>query len=198
MKQNIIDNTKKGYNINIFITSLALLLIFAANSCVLFQYADLSVYPNEQRTIFVTNFMNNTFQPDIHITLTRAVREEIQRRKNFILQDDRNDSHLNLAGEISVFRKEGRMYDNYRNPVRYELIVLGNIQVKEKNNSPEGGSTVNSFFSREISARVDYSPSEGFKESEREAIERLSRIFARKLNTVLEREFISHFPPPEN
>lgn len=173
---------------------LAFFAIGTIQGCSVFQYVDLSIYPVESRTIYIRNLLNNTFEPDVHVFLTRAIREEIQRRDNFILRDNQSEAKFTLAGEITVYRKEGRLYDNYRNPTRYELIVYGVVVVRETGGD---GNSSTPVFSREISARVDFSVSEGYVETERDALERLSTIFARKAATAIEMEFISRYPPPE-
>ncbi len=156
--------------------------------CSAFQYADLSAYPVEERTIFLQNFTNETFQAGMNISVTEALREELHRRGNLIPVNSRDKARFLVGGRILVYRKEGRLYDNYQNATRYELILSGRVEAREAQDQ----SIL--FSDQEIVTGLDFSVSEGYAESEDRAAERLSRIFARKVANALELDFISHYP----
>ncbi len=172
-----------------FTLLLSLALMAGPLSCSLMKRVDLRSYPGETRTLYLHNFTNDTFQPDTNVEVTRALRDEINRRENFILVDDPAAAHLHLYGSISVFRKEGRMYDNYRNPVRYELILSARIKLRERDKGENGGY----LFTKQVGARVDYSEREGFLEREVEARMRLYRLMASRINNLLESEYLSRY-----
>jgi Lipopolysaccharide-assembly len=156
--------------------------------CAAFQAADLSAYAADLRTVYLHNFSNTSFQPDVHFELTEAVRQELHRRGNFTLQRERDTARLWVYGEVVVYRKEGRMFDNFRNPTRVELIVACRMRLRE--NPAAGGGEP---FDRELSARTEFSQSEGFLESELAARDRLLRQLAGRMNAALETEFVNRF-----
>lgn len=165
--------------------------VFAASyvcGCAAFQAADLSAYPADLRTVYLHNFSNTSFQPDVHFELTEAVRQELHRRGNFTVQRERENARLWVYGEVVVYRKEGRMYDNFRNPTRVELIVACRLRLRE-NPAAGGGEPLD----RELSARTEFSQSEGFLESELAARDRLLRQLAARINAALETEFVNRF-----
>jgi hypothetical protein len=93
-----------------------------------------------------------------------------------------------VYGDVVVYRKEGRMFDNFRNPTRIELIVACRLRLRE-NPAAGGGETLD----RELSARTEFSQSEGFLESELAARDRLLRQLAARMNAALETEFVNRF-----
>lgn len=162
-------------------------VILAMSGCAAFQGVDLTGYPNEQRTLFLHNFTNDAFQADVNVELTESLRREIARRENFRLMPDREGARLWVYGEITMYRRAGRMFDNLRTPTRFELLVAARIKVRE--NPGE-----NLWVSREVSARTEYSEREGFLESEFEARQRLLGNLARRANSVIESEFVNRAP----
>jgi len=163
--------------------------IFTASSCVTERPIDLSSFPNEDRTMFLHNFTNQTFTGDIQRELTEVMRSEIIRRGNFRLLPEREKAALGLYGEVTVYRKEGRMYDNYRTPVRWEVIMAVKIRIREM--KPKSGPGFSAI--KEVSAVVDFSDREGFVESEFEARERLIRRLAMRINQTIEAEYAKYY-----
>lgn len=150
----------------------SLLLCLLLAGCI---YPDLQEFPESDRTLFLFNFANSTFDADTQVQLNRALREEIHSKEDFILIDDQDEARLGLYGEITLYRQEGRMYDNLRNPTRYELIVGVRIRLRDR-----GSGAV--LLSSEESATVHYSPREGFPETEMQARQRLLRLLARRIH----------------
>ena len=163
------------------------LFSWSTAGCAYFQRIDLSEYPEGQRTAFLHNFTNESFQPDVNVELTEIMRRELARRENFSLMKSREEARLWLYGEITIYRKSGRMFDNLRTPTRYELLVAARIKVREN-----PGEDL--WLSQEVTARVEYSEREGFLESEFEARQRLLHTLARRANEMIEAEFINRSP----
>ncbi|MCR9142610.1 MAG: LPS assembly lipoprotein LptE [bacterium] len=168
--------------------ALLAICMIQASGCAYFARVDLSEYAPAERTLFLHNFTNQSFQPDVNVELTEIVRREIARRENFALMKTRDEARLWVYGEISVYRKSGRMFDNLRTPTRFELLVAARIKVREKPGE-------NLWFSREVSARVEYSEREGFLESEFEARQRVLRQLAQRVSNVIETEFLNRSTP---
>lgn len=148
---------------------------------------DLSAYPRDSRTLFLQNFTNNSFQPDANVELTDAVRLAIGSRGNFVLLDDRQKAKLRLFGRISLYRKEGRMFDNLRQPIRTELVIACRVRVQ---------GDAGELFTGETAASVEYSSVQGYVESEETARRRLNRLLAQRIAAMVERWFIARFPAP--
>ena len=147
-----------------------LFLVFG--SCI---YPDLKEYPEPERTLYLFNFANSTFDADAQVELNRILREEIHSKRDFIIVDEQDQAALGLYGEVTLYRKEGRLYDNLRNPTRYELIVGARIRMRDRD-------TGQLLLSSEESVSVQYSPREGFPETEMQARQRLLRQLARRIH----------------
>jgi len=173
----------------------ALLAGLAATSCSAFQTRDLSNYPVATRTLYLHNFTNESFQPDVNVELNRWVRSELGRRGNFLLQDERDDARLWLYGEITVYRREGRMFDNLRTPVRVELIVACRIRLRQNPAKTDGGPQTAVLLTREVAESVHFSQDEGLAEDEFEARQRLLRRLAAEIANVVEAEYAGQFAP---
>ena len=154
-----------------FAAALGIVTLFSAG-CV---YPDLKNFSREERTLYLYNFANSTFDADAQTELNETLREEIHSKEDFLLVPEPEEARLGLYGEVTLYRKEGRLYDNLRNPTRYELIIGVRIRLREK---PSGRV----LLSTEESATVHYSPREGFPESEVQARHRLLRELARNIH----------------
>lgn len=181
-------------------TKVRLLLLsvplWIGSGCHYMRRVDLRSYPESKRTLYLYNFSNEAFQPDINIELTQAMRDEVDRRDNFILTKDRMKARFGLYGAVTIYRKEGRLYDNYRNPTRYELIVAARVRMVDRERSEEGeGGTSGTLFVREVSATADYALQEGYPETELEARTRLVHLLASRIHNVMEEEFVDYEGP---
>lgn len=182
-----------------------LLMVSLFDGCSIFQVYDLSPYPASSRTVFLYNLGNASFQPDVNRELTRQLHRELLARNNFILVEDRNEARFQLSGEISTYRLEGRMYDDYQDPTRYTIQTSALIRLYEraktipkKGEKKPGGSKEESewlsgriIFGREFLARTDYSVSQGFVETELQARERVMRKLASYIVTAMEEAYLS-------
>ncbi|MBI3396345.1 MAG: hypothetical protein HY042_10960 [Spirochaetia bacterium] len=155
---------------------------------------DLSQYPRDERTIFVQNLSNIALQADANVELTEALKSELSRRNNFVVMDEKPGAALWVTGEVAVYRKETRMYDNYRNPIRFELIIGMTLRVRS---NPASAATHRiDTPSLEVSANVEFSTSEGFVEAEEGARRRLLRILASRAARLVEDEFAAVYSTP--
>ncbi|MBX7059411.1 MAG: hypothetical protein K1X75_15215 [Leptospirales bacterium] len=161
-------------------TGLALVAAFGAAGCLSLGGRDLSQLSLAQRSAFLVNFSNATFEPDVNVELTEMVRQEGERRGRLLLGDDRSLAQTVIYGEVTLYRKEGRLFDNYRNATRYELIVACRIRLRDGS----GGDGV--FYSGELAARTEFAESEGAVETERRARGRLLRQLAAQIHQAIE------------
>ncbi|MCB1324592.1 MAG: hypothetical protein H7A21_00405 [Spirochaetales bacterium] len=172
----------------------SLVLLFVLSACLSPGSVDLSLFPEDRRTLFLHNFTNESFQPDVNQELNEWVRRELERRENFRLTTEKDDAALWLYGEITLYRKEGRMFDNLRSPVRVELIVGCRVRLRQHGQGDAGEGLV--LVSRELGSRTEYSESEGFRESEFEARQRLLQDLAAQINNALEQGYARALAAP--
>lgn len=158
------------------------IFVFINFSCNTVQKFDPAVYPPSERTVFIHNFTNDTFHADVNIEMTEALRRTIHRRKNFIVQKKRDTARIMIYGEIFVYRKEGRMYDNYGEPARFELMITCRIKARDQNRL---------IMDREFAASTDYSSTEGYIEKEYAARQRVYRKLTMQIASNLELAYIS-------
>lgn len=168
------------------------LLVLALSGCRLLQRTDLSGFDPASRTIFIHNFTNQTFQADVNVELTEWVKREINRRDNFKTRTDKDEARIWIYGEIAVYSRDGRMYDNFQNPTRYEMTIATRLKIRTNPAMPgplldRGG---------EVSATVQYSEREGYTESEHTARQRLLRTLAARIADSIESEYLATIPEP--
>ncbi len=162
--------------------------IFAAAALLLLtcRSVDLSSVPSEKRTLYAHNFSNSAFQPDVNVELTEMLRSEISRRGNFVIVRDKKDAAIFLYGDVGLYRKESRMFDNFRNPVRHELMIGCTVKIRANPSHP--GAFAGETLPVEVSASVEFSEKEGYVEQEEVARRRLLRILASRIATGVEEE----------
>ena len=182
-----------NYPISLAIKTLLLLVFaFVFGSCQSLR-VDLHHLPPETRTLYIHNFSNNTFEGGASQTLFNSLYREIQRRDNFRLTDQKDEAALWLYGELNMFRREGAMYDNYNNPVRYDLEASCQIRLRRHHDNRIAGQA-EVLYTGEHSARAAYSEQEGYRESDARARERLMFLLASKITTALETAFAAKSP----
>lgn len=165
-------------------------ITFALLSC---RSVDLTSVPREKRTLYAHNFTNTAFQPDVNVELTEVLRSEISRRGNFIIVSDKKDAAILVYGDVGLYRKESRMYDNFRNPVRHELMVGCTIKVRPNPANP--GAFTGETLPIEVSSSVEFSDREGYVEQEEAARRRLLRILASRIAAAIEEELANRLLP---
>ena len=157
------------------------------------SFTSLHDYPSAHRTLYVSNFTNSTFEGSVNWDLTDHLRREVLRRDNFRLTQAREEAAFWLTGEMVAYRTEGRMYDNYRNPVRYEAIAVCKVRLRS---NPGGFSgTEETILLEEFTARVDYSEKEGYQESALQARSRMFRAMSSDINDSIEASFLKFYLP---
>jgi hypothetical protein len=164
---------------------VGLFCLVATIGCSSFQKLDLSNYPIEDRSVFLFNFSNQSFQPDVHTELTEHLRNELSRRGNFVPKKVREEASWLMYGDIVAYRKEGRMFDNYRTAIRYELVVVAKVRLRKNN-----ATNIEVISGQDIQANTQYSSREGFMEEEFAARQRVLRILAEKIARFYESEYV--------
>lgn len=165
-------------------------LTLGAAGCRLFQRTDLSGYDPATRTIFIHNFTNQTFQADVNVELTEWVKREINRRDNFKTRTEKDEARIWVYAEVAVYSRDGRMYDNFNNPTRYEMTVAARLKIRS--NPALDGPMIDR--TGEVSSTVQYSEREGYTESEQAARQRLLRTLAARIADSIESEYLATIP----
>ena len=167
-------------------------VLFSLLHCAFFRAIDLRPYPPAERSLFLQNIRNETFQADANLELTEWVRRELHRRGNFLIARERSGARLILSGNLEVYRREGRMLDDYRNPVRYELILAARMHLRRLDSG--GQSEIGQEL---LAASVEYSELEGYVETEHTARQRALQLLAARIANFAEQSFVNfHGQPP--
>jgi hypothetical protein len=178
-------------NLKLYISvSLSIILLSILTNCASYAVHDLSGYPETSRGVFVYNFTNDTFQHDVNREMTDMLTVETSRRGNFILNRDADQAAMWISGEITMYRKEGRMYDNFRDPVRYELIVACAVRLRT---NPKWTGSNELLMEREFTSSLDFSDVEGFIEPEETARGRLLGRLSREIAGAIETAYVARF-----
>ena len=155
------------------ISIVAVIAGFVITSCIT-QDSRLANYPEKDRTLYLQNFGNTTFEADVQVELTEAIRTHIHLRQGYLLTDERNSARFILFGDIVLYRREGHLFDNEFSPIRYDLTLVVRVRLIDR----ESGNTVTAF---EEDARAQYSTKEGLVETEQSARRRLYSSICRKI-----------------
>lgn len=175
------EKNLKKIKLKILLFALILYSAFLT-SCSVFQVYNLKEFPPESRTVYLQNFTNETFDPDVNTELNRILRETIHMRGNFILTPDRKAARFVLSGRLFMYRREGRMYDNYRNPARYMIAAGVIVRLTEGDRD---------LLNEELTSTADYSVSEGYAETEHAARTRLLSQLSAKISRAAEKSFMA-------
>ncbi|MBE7439319.1 MAG: hypothetical protein HS115_12745 [Spirochaetales bacterium] len=168
-----------------------LVLLPWLSRCAFLRAIDLKPYPAGERQLFIQNIRNETFQADANLELTEWVRRELHRRGNFLIAGERNQARLILSGTLEVYRREGRMLDDYRNPVRYELILAARMHLRRVDDS--GQSEIGQEL---LAASVEYSELEGYIETEHTARQRALQLLSARIAHFAEQSFVNFHGSP--
>mgnify|MGYP002352869259 CR=1 FL=1 len=167
---------------------LPLMLLLLSVACIT-EDRRLSGLPVEQRTLFLQNFGNSTFEGDLQMELTESLRTYIHMRRGYVLVEDRDAARFILFGDVILYRREGHLFDNELNPTRYDLNMVVRVRLIER----QTGLTVTSF---EEDARTQYSTQEGLVEDEVTARRRLYSSICRKIYNRISQEYPQQSPSP--
>lgn len=161
---------------------LSLLPVFAMLTACESVDARLAGLPREERTIYLENFSNSTFEADVHVEWVEALRQRLDQRRGYLPVAEPAEARFVLSGEVVVFRRDGYMYDNENAPLRYDLMMVVRLRLTDR----QSGNIVTSF---EEDARTQYSVREGLAEDEFTARQRLYRSLTRKAYARLSEAF---------
>lgn len=162
-----------------FFTILSLTLLPAACET---EDVRLAALPVSERTIYLQNFTNSTFEADVHVEFVEAMRQRLDQRHGYLPVVEPAEARFMLMGDVVLYRRDGYMYDNESAPLRYDLIMVVRIRLVDRRN----GKVVTSF---EEDGRTQYSVKEGLAEDEFTARQRIYGSLTRKIYARLSEAF---------
>lgn len=139
---------------------------------------ELKKYPIEKRKIFLENITNQTFEPYVHQELYESLKEKIHLRNSLQLVKNKQEANFTITSSIILFKRESLLYDNEMNPNYYQIDVVLEIQIYNKDNI--------SLEKKEIYHSVRYSTKEGFFETDLFARRRLYDQISYKILSNIE------------
>lgn len=139
---------------------------------------ELKKYPIEKRKIFLENITNQTFEPYVHQELYENLKEKIHLRNSLQLVKNKKEANYTISSSIILFKRESLLYDNEMNPNYYQVEVVVEIQILNKDNI--------SVEKKEIYHSIRYSTKEGFFETDLLARRRLYEQISYKILSNIE------------
>jgi len=110
----------------------ALLLLFAA--CGYRMAGQTTAVPESIKSIAITVFENESYEPDIETTVTREVtRKFIEDGRLRVVTEEKADAVL--SGKVTNYRLETVATDQFGYTTRYEITVTVSIQFKDNSGS---------------------------------------------------------------
>ncbi len=189
--------------------SLIFVLVFVGFFLVFFHRCAgpslrLQDYPKPRRTLFLKHFTNQSFAPGVNRELGGALHRELRRQASFHLLNDHQDAYLWLSGEISSYQKLS-MLPSHRadDGGHYKLRLSCWMKLQEnpykngKKQKIEQSSDTNTagriLLWQEFSARQIFAPNQGYRQTEAEALEHLTRKLAANISRSLEIAYVKAF-----
>jgi len=172
---------------DIFLKNRSILIIILA-SCIFCGcgYTARSVLPADERTIYVSNFINEItvtqevsdskvyypYKPGMEVDITRRVIDRFIFDGNYQIKSDKN-AYFILKGQLVNFKREPLRYDADNTVLEYRLSVVVDIELYKR----EDGSLVwrENHFAGESTYRTTGASSQTENTALRAAIEDLAR-----------------------
>lgn len=145
-----------------------------------------SSLPESIRSLCVSPFINRTERNELDQRLAEALTQEWVRRGRFQLVSTPEQADAVLSGTIVQAVSSPVQFDPQGRATEYQLMLVADVQLVDRTGEKPVVLWQDKRFSRNVSYAVDANATDYF-DRETEAIERLSRDFARALVvTILE------------
>jgi len=136
--------------------------------------------PEHLQTLYVAPFVNQTARAELDQRLVEEVTQEWVRRGRFQLASNSDEADAVLSATISMANLSPVRFDEQGRATEYQLTVAADVQLVDRTGEKPVTLWRDQQFSRSISYAVDINAADYF-DREVEAIERISRDFARGL-----------------
>lgn len=127
---------------------------------------------DELRKVYVHNFRNDSYSSRINTTLTRLVKEEVDRRGRFLQTREKNQANYRIYGEIVHFQEAGILLDPMNQDISSEIMVIVKIEIQQ------AGGYALILPRNELMGSAYYSTQIGFRETQDQAIGRILKTLA--------------------
>lgn len=143
--------------------------------------------PAHIRIIAVPQFVNETPEPELDIRLTEAVRQELQSRGRFTVNPETAGAHGILTATIKQHLAAPAAFTESRQVSRYQITVVADVTFRDEVKSEVLWSNPSLRVVEEYDLGGNAAPTDlaALFRQDRNAIERLSRTFARNVVTSI-------------
>lgn len=155
---------------------IKLFFLFLLSSCSA-TVKELRQFPSEQRSLYMENFTNTTFEPYIHNEFYEVLRQEFHRRNSLPVKKNANDATYSMTGNIFLFRREVLMYQNEVSPAAYRVDMGVSVQLRKKNRV---------IFSQEFYEMTNYTLLQSLAEDDIMARHRIYRKIGQSIAREIE------------
>jgi outer membrane lipopolysaccharide assembly protein LptE/RlpB len=146
--------------------------------------------PAHIRIIAVPQFVNESNEPELDVRLTDAVRQELQSRGRFTINPDTAGAHAVLTATIRQHTPSPAAFNESGQVSRYRIVVVADVTFRDEVKNED-------LFRQSVRVTEEYdlggslAPADlaALFRQDRNAIERLSRTFARDVVTSILEQF---------
>ena len=165
---------------------LVLLAGLAASGCGYALAGRGNTLPSHIRIIGIPQFVNQTSEPELDIRLTDAVRREFQNRGRFTVNSDPAGADGLLTVTIRQHTPTPTAFTESRQVSRYQITVAADVTFRDEvKNEVLYSQTVRASEEYDLGGSAAATDLTVLFRQDRNAIERLSRAFAREVVTAI-------------
>jgi outer membrane lipopolysaccharide assembly protein LptE/RlpB len=158
----------------------AVMALVLAGGCGYRLVGATSNLPEHLARLYVAPLVNQSGKAELDQRLTEEVTQEWVRRGRFQLVDSAEKADAVLSGSVTAVISTPVRFDDQGRASEYQLSVVTDVQLVDRSGSSPIVLWHDARFMRSVSYQVDIN-SEDYFDREVEAIDRLSRDFARAL-----------------
>ncbi|WCL48647.1 LPS assembly lipoprotein LptE [Leptospira sp. GIMC2001] len=138
--------------------------------------------PDSVRTVYIQNFRNASYAPQLHTMVTQYLKSEVDRRGRFIQVRDKFKAAYRIHGEVTHYQLVGNLMDLGDQHLSSEMFSITKIELHKADTNERI-----ELERTEIPGRAYFSRQLGYRESEIQAQDRMARVMAVKIAEELER-----------
>lgn len=121
---------KKRNKMNYRLFKVIIILFFL--SCQTY-YKELNDIPIDEKIIYIENFNNYTFEPQVHQEFTDILKSKFHQRNLLKLTNEYNQAKYIVGGKLLLFRREVLLYENELQPASYKVDLVIELKIYKNN-----------------------------------------------------------------
>lgn len=127
-------------------------------------------FRNERRLLYIQNFENRTFSPQLTGRLKDKLQSAYTRLRSVVVTPDKKAAQLILYGKILLYAEEPGVYDRSAAPLTYNLSIVASIRIRARGQTEE---EMQPYEQHTVRYNTTYTAGEPLFESRYTAEERL-------------------------